>query len=107
MIDNQRLREMEADFGADELDGIVAAFLEEAAAAVAALRAGWADEAIRRDRLHFLKGCAWTIGAVRLGDSCERVEGEANPGRADLRELEREFRAAREALARHRLRQVG
>lgn len=97
MIDHRRLDEMEHAFGSDEVAGIVAAFIEEAASAVRTLVARWEDDAVRRDRLHFLKGCAWTVGAAGLGDLCERLE-ERDPGPDGPRALEREFRAAEDAL---------
>ncbi len=84
----------------------MAAFLEEATAAVAALRARWSDEAVRLDRLHFLKGCSRTIGAMRLGDLCERFESGTS-GFADFRALEREFAAVHETLGAARLRAAG
>ncbi len=77
MIDQTRLRELEEDFGADELSEIVDAFLEEAFEAVEALRTIDSDadaESIGR-HLHFLKGCARNIGARALGDFCEALEG--------------------------------
>ena len=107
MIDHERLRELEEDFGAEELAQVLAAFLEEAAAAVEALRSGWTDADLRRDRLHFLKGCARTIGAMRLGDLCERFEGAPGPGDDGARRIEREFAQVREAIGRDRLRAAG
>jgi HPt (histidine-containing phosphotransfer) domain-containing protein len=106
MIDRERLSQMESDFGAEEVRLIVAAFLEEAAAAIAALRAGWSDDSVRLDRLHFLKGCARTIGAMRLGDLCEEFES-GTQGHADFSALEREFSAVRDALGTTRLREAG
>lgn len=106
MIDHERLREMEDDFGAEELAQIVGAFIDESSAAIEVLRTGWGDARVRRDRLHFIKGCARTMGAVGLGDLCERIEtGAAGPG--EFRALEREFLAAREALLAMGLRQAG
>jgi HPt (histidine-containing phosphotransfer) domain-containing protein len=106
MIDRERLSQMESDFGAEEVRLIVAAFLEEAAAAIAALRAGWSDETVRLDRLHFLKGCSRTIGAARLGDLCETFESGTS-GHEDFRALEREFAAVRDALGAAPLREAG
>lgn len=97
---------MEADFGAEELALIIAAFQLEATEALAALRAGWMDDHIRHDRLHFLKGCARTVGAVRLGDLCEAFEA-ATVGPEDCRLLEREFHAACEVLSPERFRAAG
>ena len=99
MLDLERLAGMEADFGAEELALILAAFREEATNAVDALRAGWMDDAIRRDRLHFLKGSARTIGARRLGDLCEELETAA-PQKDGWRVLEQELAVICEALDR-------
>lgn len=107
MIDHERLRELEEDFGADQLQQILASFLEETAAAMEALRAGWRDPAVRRDRLHFVKGCARTVGAAELGDICESLEADPDPGRDGLRRLEHEFRQVGDAIDRHQQRQEG
>lgn len=106
MIDHERLADMRTTFGAEEVALIIAAFLEEASAAIATLRAGWDDEAVRLERLHFLKGCARTIGAIRLGDLCERFEG-ATSGPEDVGALEREFAVVRAELRAGRLRETG
>lgn len=97
MIDHERLATMEADFGAEELALIIAAFRAEAADALAGLRAGWMNATIRRERLHFLKGSARTIGATRLGDLCEAFElGAPDPDAYHL--LEHEFASVCKAL---------
>ncbi len=76
MIDQTRLRELEEDFGTDDLAEIVDAFLEEAIEAVDAMRG--LDPATDADgiarHLHFLKGCARNVGATALGDRCEALE---------------------------------
>lgn len=95
MIDHARLNELEADFGADELDLIIASFLEEAGEAIASLAAAGADPAARREPLHFIKGCARMVGAAELGDLCERLEHAPTFGADELRLLEAELRAAR------------
>lgn len=107
MIDHERLSEMEADFGTEELAGIIDTFLGEAAGAIGTLAATGSDPAVRRERLHFLKGCARTIGAVRLGDLCERLEVAEAFGPDDAAGLAREFRAVRDALDGRELRKTG
>jgi HPt (histidine-containing phosphotransfer) domain-containing protein len=76
MIDQKRLRELEEDFGVDDLAEIIDAFLEEAFESVDELRE--LDPETEREgiarRLHFLKGCARNIGAMALGDQCETLE---------------------------------
>lgn len=99
MLDLERLAGMEADFGAEELALILDAFRAEAANVLAALRAGWEDDAIRRERLHFLKGSARTIGATRLGDLCESFE-TGSPGEDGWLVLEQEFASLCKALER-------
>ena len=106
MLDLERLAGMEADFGAEELALIIAAFREEAANALAALRAGWTNEATRRERLHFLKGSARTIGARRLGDLCEAFE-TGIPEQDGWLALEQEFASVCEALDRRSFREAG
>lgn len=106
MLDLERLADMEADFGAEELALILDAFRAEAGNALAALRAGWADEAIRRERLHFLKGSARTIGATRLGDLCEAFETGV-PEQDGWLALEQEFTSVCDALDRGSFRAAG
>lgn len=87
MIDQARLRELEEDFGAEDLAEIVDAFLEEALEAVEAMQNMDPEndgEGIAR-HLHFLKGCARNVGAVALGDYCEALE--AQPGTAASSEV--------------------
>ncbi len=107
MIDHERLAELEADFGSDELRQIIDVFLEEAGETVERLGAEGDDPGVRGDRLHFLKGCARAIGAGRLGDLCDRLERAATFGADDRARLEREFRALREALDRRDLLEAG
>lgn len=106
MIDHERLAGMEADFGEEEVAMIVAAFIEEATGAMARLRTGWHDDEIRDERLHFLKGCARTIGAVRLGNLCERLE-RVLPGPDDPELLAHEVAMACAALRQRQLRKAG
>lgn len=100
MFDQERLKELRADFGADELGQVIAAFLEEAEEAIETLASSGLDRDIHRDRLHFLKGCARSVGADRLGNLCERLEGEAALLPEDQARLEREFQALSVALGR-------
>lgn len=107
MIDHARLRELEQDFGAEELQQILSSFLQEAGAAIGTLRDGWADPALRRERLHFLKGCAWTVGATRLGDLCHQLEARPDAGPDALRPIEREFQRVGESIERAGPRHTG
>lgn len=76
MIDEQRLKELEDDFGADDLAEIIDAFLEEVGEGVDTLGNMLSDQpsAERKAQLHFLKGCARNLGAMDLGDLCEQYE---------------------------------
>lgn len=107
MIDQERLEELRADFGPYELRQIIATFLEEAGQAIETLAAAGSDCNVRRDRLHFLKGCARSVGADRLGSLCERLESEAAFGPEDQARLERELRALSDALGPEDLHDAG
>ena len=76
-------------------------FLEETDDAITALAAG---PDARGERLHFIKGCARMLGAVRLGGFCEEPESEDFFGPDDLRLLQREFGAFRDELMRYPMR---
>ena len=76
MIDEQRLQELEDDFGAEDLAEIIDVFLQEVADGVDALGGMLSDtpHEERKAQLHLLKGCARNLGATALGDLCERYE---------------------------------
>jgi len=79
MIDQSRLKELEEDFGAEELAEIVDAFIDEAKETLDELRSlgtGSDPNAVAR-HLHFLKGCARNVGATELGNMCEALEAES------------------------------
>lgn len=96
MIDRSRLLELEEDFGAEDLEEIINAFLEEAEDSITALGGLLSDEPSpeREAHFHFLKGCARNIGANQLGDMCERLEvSNEGFGQADFRAVRGEFQA--------------
>ena len=98
MIDAARLKELEDDFGAEDLDEIIEAFLDEAEEALGALAGmlGREAETERAGQLHFLKGCARNIGARDLGDVCEALESGSRVFSAEeLADLRASFEAVR------------
>lgn len=102
MIDESRLSRLEAEIGTEALGAVIEAFLEEASTAVADLRAlaGGRSPHLIGERLHFLKGCARSVGALHLGELCETLEGRGSrPSGADIGAIEAEFAAVRAELA--------
>ena len=77
-IDENRLRELADDFGADDLAEIIDAFLEEASEAVDALEQCLSDEPsqARVEYFHFLAGAARNLGAIAFGALCQQLERE-------------------------------
>jgi len=94
IVDEARLRELESDFGAEDLDEIIDAFLEEASEAVEALEPMLSDQpsAERAAQFHFLAGAARNLGAVAFGSLAKRLESENGPfGAEDYRAFRKEF----------------
>lgn len=85
IVDEDRIRELEDDFGAEDLAEIIEAFLEEASEAVEALAPLLSDvpSEERKDQFHFLAGAARNLGAVAFGDLSKRLEEENGPFGAD------------------------
>lgn len=75
-IDEHRLRDLEADFGADGLEIVVEAYLEESAEIVDSLGDLLSAEPDQRrvEHFHFLCGAAHNVGARRFGDLCRHFE---------------------------------
>ncbi|MEM7424243.1 MAG: Hpt domain-containing protein [Pseudomonadota bacterium] len=75
-VDMERIKELARDFGKDDLVEILHSFIEETAEAVDALADTVSDEPneARSGHFHFLKGCAYNIGATQLAKLCERGE---------------------------------
>lgn len=71
MMDWERARALRDEIGADDFEEVVALFLDEADAAVAAL----ADNGqAGPEALHFLKGAALNLGFAALADTCGAAE---------------------------------
>jgi HPt (histidine-containing phosphotransfer) domain-containing protein len=81
------LRELDRDGQSGFLRQIIAVFEEQADEIIADLKAAAEarDETQLANLAHKLKGSARTVGAVELGNHCERLEHEARQGAiADL-----------------------
>ena len=95
-IDEDRLRELAADFGADDLAEIIDAFLEEATEVVDALADCLSDEPsqTRVEHFHFLAGAARNLGAAAFGTFCQKLEREnGHFGKADYQQFRAEYQA--------------
>lgn len=101
-IDEDRLRELEEDFGADGLEMIVDAFLEEAIEIIEVLGQSVSD-APDQDRVghfHFLAGAARNIGAKKFGDLCSTLEHANGPfTESDYASFLAEYEAAKAYFA--------
>lgn len=88
IVDADRIRELEDDFGAEDLAEIVEAFLEEALEAVDALGPMVSDQPgpERKEQFHFLAGAARNLGAVAFGNLAKRLEEADGPFGVDAYE---------------------
>ena len=96
MIDLERLRQLEEDFGAEDLDDLIEIFLDETREGLEALAPliEQGDPEALRDQFHFLKGCARNVGASEFADRCERFEkSSAVATGADYQMLRGDFQA--------------
>jgi len=77
-IDEDRLRDLEEDFGADGLEIVIEAYLEESTEVVEAIGALLTDQPDqqRLEHFHFLRGAAHNVGARRFGDLCQHLENQ-------------------------------
>lgn len=80
MIEWNRLAELRAEIGEDNLADVIALFLEEADEVVARI-AGDLPDAQLEAELHFLKGSALNLGLQALSTLCQ--EGEHRAGQDD------------------------
>lgn len=95
MIDWTKLAELRADIGGEDFDEVIALFLGDTDAAVAAL----AETPGLGARLHYLKGSAATVGLAGFARLCEAGEDAAARGRAvDLFALRACYARSRAAL---------
>lgn len=98
MIDVDRLKELEEDFGAEDMGDLIDSFIEETQEALDAVGGMISDvpDPIRRDQFHLLKGCALSIGASTFAGSCEAHERANGPlSQQEYDALCREFRDVR------------
>ncbi len=82
MINWKRVKELEGDIGADEIDGVVELFLDEVETVIGPLRAGAVGRNIEED-MHFLKGSALNLGFEVLGAMCSKGEKLAAGGQVE------------------------
>lgn len=85
IIDEERLAELERDFGSEDLWDIIEAFLEEATEVVDAIGGLLSDgpHEERAGQFHFLAGAARNLGASAFGDLCKRLETQNQAFTAD------------------------
>lgn len=95
MIDWDRVAELQAEIGEDDLAEILSVFFEEIDGAIATYGKDGRSEA---ETLHFLKGCAANIGLSSVASLC--LEGELalrdDPAaRPQINNIRRAFSTAR------------
>jgi HPt (histidine-containing phosphotransfer) domain-containing protein len=79
MIEWNRLAELRAEIGADDLADVAALFLEEADETVARIAGGLPGAQLEAE-LHFLKGSALNLGLRALAALCQEGERRAAQG---------------------------
>lgn len=79
MIEWNRLAELRAEIGEDDLADVAALFLEEADEVVARIADGLPDARLETE-LHFLKGSALNLGLRALSALCQEGEQQAAQG---------------------------
>ncbi len=79
MIEWNRLAELRAEIGEDDLADVAALFLEEADEVVARIADGLPDARLEAE-LHFLKGSALNLGLRALSALCQEGERQAAQG---------------------------
>lgn len=85
MIDWDRVAELRAEIGEDDMPDVVALFLEEAEDVLARLVGGRMTEAEVARALHALKGAALNLGLADLASLCAAAEADAGgPALAQL-----------------------
>ena len=96
MIDQERVKQLEADFGAEDLGDLIEVFLAETWEGLDTLEGliAGGDPGALRDQFHFLKGCARNVGANAFADKCEQFEsGQAAATMTDFHGLRNDFQA--------------
>jgi len=83
MIDWTRVRDLRDEIGADDLDEVVAMFLEEADEVIKRIASTDTAKSLEAD-LHFLKGAALNLGFANFAALCQDGERRASAGKLDL-----------------------
>ncbi len=86
MIDWSRVRELREEVGTEDFDEIVDLFLEEVQAVIERLSKA-PDMTVLQDDMHFLKGCALSLGFDVFSDLChsgEKVSMQGSAADVDL-----------------------
>lgn len=83
MIDWTRVNELRDEIGADDLDEVVAMFLEEADEVILRIAPGDLAKSLEAD-LHFLKGAALNLGFAQFAALCQDGERRAAGGETGL-----------------------
>ena len=100
MIEWDRLAELRAEIGGDDLANVVAIFLEEADGVVERISHDIADTALEAE-LHFLKGSALNLGLRELALLCqegERLAGQGSGASVDLPRIDSVYQASKSAI---------
>lgn len=100
MIDWTRVQELRSEIGEAGFAEVVELFLEEVETVLARLDPGSGPKRLGED-LHFLKGCAWNLGFVEFGASCQTGEREALANRCSadrVQDLAACYRKSRDAF---------
>ena len=100
MIEWARVEELRSEVGPENFPEVVALFLEETDAAMAALNPD-AGPAKVRQALHFLKGSALNLGLSDLAAICQEGERKAAAGQGiavDAAQVAAIYRASRARL---------
>ncbi|MGB3689725.1 MAG: Hpt domain-containing protein [Jannaschia helgolandensis] len=82
MIDTERIAELQAEIGAEDLSCIVSVYLEEARATLAQIAAGLTEEDHAR-AIHFLRSGALNIGLSGVADVAGKMTCRAASSRDD------------------------
>ncbi len=100
MIDWTRVNELRDEIGADDLDEVVAMFLEEADEVILRIAPGDLAKSLEAD-LHFLKGAALNLGFAQFAALCQDGERRAAGGETglDIAAVQKCYALSKAALA--------
>jgi len=99
MIDWARVQQLQEEIGVGEFAEVLTMFLDEAEEVLARISPAQGAGPLGND-CHFLKGAALNLGFSALAALCQAAEKRAKLGdcTTDLDEMQRCYRASREAL---------